>query len=174
MPPPKMAGLMAAAILSDTVMFKSPTCTKKDISTAERLARIAGISIDQLGKELFSVNGLDDKAADELFYADYKVFHISEHDIAVSQITCVDSEHLLQRREEFTAIMEKIKQKKDFDLVMLMITDVLLDGSHMLYVGSDDIIQMAFNVSPKEKYAFLKGVMSRKKQIIPMLTALWG
>ena len=174
MPPPKMAGLMAAAILSDTVMFKSPTCTKKDISTAERLARIAGITIEELGKELFSVNGMDDKAADELFYGDYKVFHISEHDIAVSQITCVDSEHLLERREEFTAIMEKIKQKKDFDLVLLMVTDVLLDGSHMLYVGNDDIIQQAFNVNPKDKYAFLKGAMSRKKQIIPMLTALWG
>ena len=174
MPPPKMAGLMAAAILSDTVMFKSPTCTKKDISTAERLARIAGISIEQLGKELFSVNGMDDKDVSELFYADYKVFHISEHDIGVSQITCVDSEHLLQRRDEFLAVMEERKKKKDFDLVLLMVTDVLLEGSHLLYVGNDDIIQQAFNVSPKDNYAFLKGVMSRKKQIIPMLTALWG
>ena len=174
MPPPKMAGLMTAAILSDTVMFKSPTCTKKDISTAERLARIAGVSIDQLGKELFSVNGMDDKDALELFKADYKVFHISEHDIGVSQITCVDSEHLLERRDEFMAIMENLKKEKSFDLMLLMVTDVLLEGSHILYVGSDDTIQQAFNVIPKDKYAFLKGVMSRKKQIIPMLTALWG
>ncbi|MBQ7896229.1 MAG: putative manganese-dependent inorganic diphosphatase [Oscillospiraceae bacterium] len=174
MPPPRMAGLMAAAILSDTVMFKSPTCTKKDISTAERLARIAGISIDALGKELFSVNAMDDKDAEELFKADYKVFHISDHDIGVSQITCVDSQHLLERRDEFVAIMEDLKKKKAFDLMLLMVTDVLLEGSHILYVGSDDIIHQAFNVVPKDKYAFLKGVMSRKKQIIPMLTALWG
>ena len=174
MPPPKMAGLMAAAILSDTVMFKSPTCTKKDISTAERLARIAGISIEDLGKELFSVNGIDNKDAGDLFYSDYKVFHISDHDIGVSQITCVNSEHLLERKDEFFAIMNERKKKKDFDLVLLMVTDVLLDGSHLLYVGKDELIQLAFNVTPKDQYAFLKGVMSRKKQIIPMLTALWG
>ena len=76
--------------------------------------------------------------------------------------------------ENSSRVLQKIKQKKDFDIVLLMVTDVLLDGSHMLYVGNDDIIHQAFNVNPKDKYVFLKGVMSRKKQIIPMLTALWG
>ncbi len=72
MPSPRMAGLMAAAILSDTVMFKSPTCTKRDIAMAERLARIAKINLEELGKELYSVSGADDKSAEELFRTDYK------------------------------------------------------------------------------------------------------
>ena len=174
MPSPQMAGLMAAAILSDTVMFKSPTCTKKDIAMAERLARIARVSLDELGKELFSVSGADDKSADELFRSDYKQFHIAEQNIGVSQITCVDSSHLVARRDEFLQMMEKLKKEQDFDIVLLMVTDVLLEGSHLFYAGSDDIIQQAFGVEPKEKHVFLPKVMSRKKQIIPMLTALWG
>ncbi len=174
MPSPKMAGLMAAAILSDTVMFKSPTCTKKDIAMAERLARIARISLDDLGKELFSASGVDDKSAEELFNTDYKQFHIAEQNIGVSQITCVDSSHLIDRKDEFMSVMTKLKEKNEYDMIILMITDVLLEGSHLLYVGNDDIIQQAFSVKPKDNHVFLKKVMSRKKQIIPMLTALWG
>ena len=174
MPSPKMAGLMAAAIVSDTVMFKSPTCTKRDIAMAERLARIAGVSLDELGKELFSATGADDRSAKELFMTDYKEFHISEQDIGVSQITCVDSVHFISRREEFLTFMKELKAEKGFDIVILMLTDVLLEGSHLLYVGSDDIIHQAFSVEPKNNHIFLPKVMSRKKQIIPMLTALWG
>ncbi len=174
MPSPRMAGLMAAAILSDTVMFKSPTCTKRDIAMAERLARIAKIDLDELGRELYSVSGADDKPADELFKTDYKQFHIAEKNLGVSQITCVDASHLLTRQEEFLAMMAKLKKDMDFDCVILMITDVLLEGSYLLYVGADDEIQQAFSVTPKDNCVFLPGVMSRKKQVIPMLTALWG
>ena len=174
MPSPAMAGLMAAAILSDTVMFKSPTCTKRDKAMAERLARIANISLKELGKELFSVTGADDKSAEELFMTDYKQFHIAEKDIGVSQITCIDSARLLDRSQEFMATMGALRDKYGFDIIILMITDVLQEGSHILYVGSDDIIQQAFNVQPKDNQFFLPKVMSRKKQVIPMLTALWG
>lgn len=173
-PSPQMAGLMVAAILSDTVMFKSPTCTKKDIAMAERLAKIARISLEDLGKEIFSVSGGDDKSAEELFKTDYKQFYISGQNIGMSQITCVDASHLLDRRDEFFAYMDKLKGEKDFDFVILMLTDVLSEGSHLLYTGSDDIIRQAFNVEPKDKCIYLPGVMSRKKQVIPMLTALWG
>ena len=100
MPSEKMAGLMAAAIVSDTVMFKSPTCTSRDIRMAERLARIANISLDELGKTIFSAS-LDSKSAQELLFTDYKEFHIAGHDLAVAQITCVDSPSMLQRKEEF-------------------------------------------------------------------------
>ena len=172
-PSPKMAGLMAAAILSDTVMFKSPTCTKKDIAMAERLARIARISLKDLGRELFSSTS-DGKSAEELLGTDYKEFHISGQTIGVGQITCVDSSKLVERRDEFIAAMEKVKQNSNCDLVILMITDVLLDGSHIFYVGSDDVMQEAFSTVPKDKHMFLPKVMSRKKQIIPMLTAMWG
>ena len=174
MPSPRMAGLMAAAILSDTVMFKSPTCTKRDIAMAERLARIAKINLEELGKELYSVSGADDKSAEELFRTDYKQFHIADKNLGVSQITCVDASHLLARKDEFMAVMSKLKKDMDFDDVILMITDVLLDGSYLLYVGSDDEIQQAFSVVPKDNCVFLPGVMSRKKQVVPMLTALWG
>ena len=174
MPSPKMAGLMAAAILSDTVMFKSPTCTKKDIAMAERLARIAHVSLEEIGRELFSVEGAEEKPIDELFRTDYKVFHIAEHNIGVSQITCADASGLLARREEFMDYMLKLQRDKDFDFVILMITDVLQEGSHLLYAGRDEEMQQAFGAEPRDKSMFLPGVMSRKKQIIPMLTALWG
>ena len=173
-PPPKIAGLMAGAILSDTVMFKSPTCTQRDIAMAERLARFAKISLEELGKELFSSGVSDGKSAEELFKTDYKQFHISGQNIGVSQITSADAEHVLQRREEFLTVMEREQSRKGYDLVILMITDVLREGSFLLYRGSDDTIQQAFGVEPHDRQVFLPGVMSRKKQIIPMLTALWG
>ncbi len=172
-PPPKIAGLMAGAILSDTVLFKSPTCTKRDIAMAERLARIANIDLEELGKSLFSFSGWD-KDAEGLFLTDYKEFHISGQDLAVSQITCADSGKILERRDEFLEVMRKLQERRGFDLVLLMVTDVLQEGTHLLFVGSSEVVQQAFSVVPKEQHCFLPGVMSRKKQIIPMLTALWG
>ena len=173
MPSPHMAGLMAAAILSDTVMFKSPTCTDRDRKMAERLARMADISLDELGKAIFS-GSIGGKSAEELLYTDYKEFHIAGHDFAVSQITCVDSPSMLERKEEFLDLMRKKARKEDLTMVILMLTDVLLEGTQLIYVGDDDTIQQAFGVTPKDGTVFLPRVMSRKKQIIPMLSALWG
>lgn len=173
MPSEKMAGMMTAAILSDTVMFKSPTCTQRDIRTAERMARIGNVSLDELGKEIFSANA-GGKSAEELLFTDYKEFHIAGHDLAVSQITCVDSSEMLNRKDEFLSNMRKVAQKEDFSMVILMLTDVLLEGTQIIYVGDDDTIQQAFNVIPRDNTVFLPHVMSRKKQIIPMLSALWG
>ena len=168
-----MAGMMAAAILSDTVMFKSPTCTERDRQTAQRMARIAGISLEELGREIFSVSA-DGRTAKELLLADYKEFHIAGHALAVSQITCMDSPQLLDRREEFLELMATTAQEKGFDMVLLMLTDVLLEGTQLLFVGDDEIIHQAFNVQPRHGGVFLPRVMSRKKQVIPMLSALWG
>jgi len=173
MPSEKMAGMMAAAILSDTVMFKSPTCTEQDKRTAERMARIANISLDELGKEIFSAS-TGTKSAEEQFYSDYKEFHIAGHNLAVSQITCVDSPKMLERKDEFLKLMRDAAQQKGFDLVMLMLTDVLMEGTQIVYLGDDEAIQQAFGVTPKDNTLFLPGVMSRKKQVIPMLSALWG
>ena len=172
-PTPKMAGIMCGAILSDTVLFKSPTCTKRDRVTAERLARIAKVDLEELGKSLFSFGG-NDKTAEELFRVDYKPFHISDQNIAVSQITCGSSEELIERKEEFLTFMRDLKKQAEFDLVLLMITDVLLEGTYLVYVGEDDLIRQAFQVEPEGNCVFLPGVMSRKKQIIPAFTALWG
>ena len=172
-PSEKLAGMMAAAILSDTVMFKSPTCTVRDIRTAERMARIADISLDELGKKIFSAS-VEGKSAKELLYTDYKEFHIAGHDLAVAQITCVDSESMLGRKEELLTEMKAIAKKKGVSLIILMLTDVLMEGTHILYIGDDDVISQAFGVTPKENEVFLPKIMSRKKQIIPSLSALWG
>ena len=173
LPSEKMAGMMAAAILSDTVMFKSPTCTDRDIRMAERMARIANVSLDELGREIFSAS-MEGRSAKDLLMSDYKEFHIAGHDLAVAQITCVDSPKMLTRKDDFLKLMEELKQKKDFSMILLMLTDVLLEGTQIIYLGDDETVQQAFNVSPKGNTAFLPGIMSRKKQIIPMLSALWG
>ncbi|MBR3997671.1 MAG: putative manganese-dependent inorganic diphosphatase [Clostridia bacterium] len=172
-PSEKLAGMMAAAILSDTVMFKSPTCTVRDIRTAERMARIANVSLEELGRKIFS-ESVEGKTAEELLYIDYKEFHIAGHDLAVSQVTCLDSASMLSRKEELLKQMMAISYKSDVSLVILMLTDVLLEGSYLLFVGDDDIISQAFDVSPKDNEVFLPEVMSRKKQVIPSLSALWG
>ena len=173
MPSPAMAGLMAAAILSDTVMFKSPTCTKRDVAMAERMARIANVSLNELGKLLFD-SSFDGKSAEDLLHSDFKEFHIAEQNLGVGQITCLDSEDMLQRREEFLEAMRHDQEEHHYDMVILMLTDVLMEGTQLLYVGSDDVIRNAFSAEPKDNSLFLPKVMSRKKQIIPMLTALWG
>ena len=173
MPSAKMAGMMAAAILSDTVMFKSPTCTNQDIRTAERMARIANVSLEELGREIFSAS-LENKSVEDMLMSDYKEFHIAGHDLAVSQITCVDSPNMLERKEEFLQMMRRISREKEFAMVILMLTDVLLEGTQLIYIGNDETIQQAFNIQPKDNTVFLPKIMSRKKQVIPMLSALWG
>ncbi len=173
LPSAKMAGMMAAAILSDTVMFKSPTCTDRDRRTAERMARIANISLDELGRAIFSAS-IEGKTTRELLFTDYKEFHIAGTDLAVAQITCVDSPKMLQRKDEFLELMRKTAKEKGLPFMILMLTDVLLEGTQIIYLGDDDTIRQAFNCSPKDNTVFLPKVMSRKKQIIPMLSALWG
>ena len=172
-PTPALAGLMAAAIVSDTVMFKSPTCTDRDVKAAQRMARIANISLDSLGKLIFSTS-ISKKSSQEMLTRDYKEFHIAGHPVAVSQVTCMDSAVILERKGELLDLMRKQQQEKKLAMMIFMITDVLLEGSHIIYLGNDETIQQAFSVMPKDNAAFLPGVMSRKKQIIPMLTAIWG
>ena len=174
MPSANMAGLMAAAILSDTVMFKSPTCTPRDIAMAERLSHIAHISLDDLGRDLFSADATDGKNAGDLLRSDFKEFHIAGQVLGVGQITCIDSLKMMERKDEFLSAMHRIQKDHGYDMTILMLTDVLKEGSQLLFVGNDDTIRRAFDVEPKDNTVFLPGVMSRKKQIIPMLTALWG
>ena len=175
MPSAKMAGLMAAAIVSDTVMFKSPTCTQRDIDIANRMSRIANVSLEELGQTIFSAATGEDKSAESIIRTDYKEFHIGGHNLAVSQITCLDSDRLMARKEEFLATMETIRKKNGLDIVLLMITNVLVEGSYLLYSGETETIRQAFNITGEEKNCvFLSKIMSRKKQIIPSLSALWG
>lgn len=174
MPSANLAGLLAAAILSDTVMFKSPTSTNRDRRMAERMARIAGVQLDELGQFIFSENANLSRPAEELLLTDFKEFHIAEHAFGVSQITCVDSDAVMVRREELLDAMRKIKQEREYSMMILMLTDILKEGSHLLYLGDEENILQAFGVELKNSTCFLPGVVSRKKQVIPMLTALWG
>ena len=174
MPTAKMAGLMASAVVSDTVMFKSPTCTQRDIDVARRLARIANVSLDELGRSIFSAAFSGAKSVEDMLFTDYKEFHIAGHDLAVSQITCMESEKFLDREAEFLEAMGKVQKKNKLNTVVLMITDVLMEGTQLFFVGDEDELRQAFNVKGDDNHVFLPKIMSRKKQIIPMLSALWG
>ena len=175
MPSPALAGLMASAIISDTVMFKSPTCKSHDKILAERLARHAGIDCEELGKLMFSRGVSPDMPAAELIKTDMKEFHLGAHSLAISQITTVDSEHFLSRRSDFIEVLKKIKSEKQYDIVLMMITNVLKAGTELLFVGDEEVIRNAFAVEDVHNHhVFLPGVLSRKLQIVPALSQLWG
>jgi manganese-dependent inorganic pyrophosphatase len=170
-----MAGMLAAAIISDTVMFKSPTCTQRDIAMANRMARIGNVRLEDLGKAIFSATCGDEKTTLAMLNTDYKEFHIAGHDLAVSQITCMDSDRLLLRKDEFLYEMERIRLKQGLDSVVLMLTDVLLEGTYLIFVGDEENIRNAFGIKETdENISFQPKLMSRKKQVIPTLSALWG
>ena len=138
------------------------------------MARIAGVTIDELGRTLFSNTFGTHSDLDQLVKSDFKEFHIAEHQFGVGQITSYDSVPLMQRKNEMLEILREINEERKYSFTMLMITDVLLSGTWLLYVGSDDIIRHAFNLEPKDHMVFLPHVMSRKKQVIPALSDLWG
>ncbi len=174
-PAANLAGLMAAAILSDTVLFKSPTCTSRDKRMAERLARIAGIDLDTLGQEMFSAVSSADKPVETLINTDFKEFHIAGHSLGISQITCLETAGLLGRLEELLPAMEKLKALRGYDMMLLMLTDVLRCGTELVFLGDEEIIRQAFDTGKiTGQHVFLPGVVSRKKQIVPALSGLWG
>ena len=114
------------------------------------------------------------KSIDELLMSDFKEFHIAGHSFAVAQITSVDTTNLFDRRMDFLAQMDRVAKEREYEMVLLMLTDVLLDGTWLLFVGDEEAIRNAFSAQPREGAVFLPHVMSRKKQIIPSLSALWG
>ena len=173
-PTEKMAGLLASAIVSDTVIFKSPTCTERDRHIAASMARIAGLSLDELGHDIFSAATSDSKSEEDLLFTDYKEFHIAGHALGIGQVTCINSEHVLKRREKFLELMRNTREEKKYDMILLMLTDVLREGTELLFIGDEEIIRQAFNVDVNEGACFLPRIMSRKKQVVPMLSVLWG
>lgn len=175
MPSPNLAGLMAAAIISDTVMFKSPTCTSHDKILAERLARHAGVNCEELGKAMFSRGVTLEMPADKLVSNDQKEFHLGSHTLSISQVTTVDSTHFLSMRNEIVAELEKLRQEKKYDIVLMMITNVLKEGTELLFAGDPEVIRNAFSLDTIHgNHVFLPKVLSRKKQIVPALSQLWG
>ncbi len=174
MPNKNLAGLLAAGIVSDTIFFKSPTATPRDRVMAERMAAIAGESLDELGRDIFTPSATRDTDPRKMLLSDFKHFVIAGHKLGIGQINCIDSEDLLKRRDEFIAAMEQVKAEREFDILLLMLTDVLREGTVLLAVGDVDIVEEAFNVKIRDNNVFLPGVLSRKKQIVPALSVLWG
>jgi manganese-dependent inorganic pyrophosphatase len=175
MPSPALAGLMAAAIISDTVMFKSPTCKPHDKVLAERLARHAGINCEEIARAMFSQGVSPDMPAEALVKTDMKEFHLGAHTLAISQIATVDSESFLSRSNDFVEVLDKIRNDKQYDIVLMMITNVLREGTELLFSGDDEVVRNAFGVDDvHDHHVFLPGVLSRKLQIVPALSQLWG
>ena len=174
MPSARMAGLIACAIVSDTLMFKSPTCTPRDRQVAGRMASIAHESLEELGRMIFSASTSDDKSPDDILFQDYKEFMLSGHTLGVGQVVTLDSARVLRRRDDFLAAMRRRMDERKYDMMLFMITDMLQEGTHALFLGSGDVIAQAFNVRPDGQHAFLPGILSRKKQVIPALSVFWG
>ena len=174
MPSPRMAGIIACAILSDTLMFKSPTCTARDVAMAERMALIARVSIEELGHLIFSAGTSADKTPEDILFADFKEFMITDHTLGVGQVVTLDSDSIRSRKDEFLAAMKKRMDKRHYDMMIFMITDMLHEGSYLLFLGESDVIAQAFNSQPEDNEVFLPNILSRKKQIIPALSVFWG
>lgn len=174
MPNRALAGLIAAGIVSDTIFFKSPTATPKDRLMAERMAAIANVSLSELGHEIFSPSATRETDPRKMLLSDFKHFEIAGHKLGIGQITCIDSDELLKQRQAFLENMEAVRGERGFDILLLMLTDVLKEGTVLLCTGDQDTVEEAFNVKLQEHTVFLPGVMSRKKQVVPALSILWG
>ena len=173
MPSKKIAGLLCSAIISDTVMFKSPTCTPHDKVIAERMARIAEVTLEEVGNTVFAGADLS-KPVDELIFTDFKEFLIADHKLGIGQVTCLNSDELLSRQDEMLAAMKARKEDRGYDYILIMLTDVLKEGTELLYIGDDQTITNAYGQPAANNAVFLPHVMSRKKQIVPRLSELWG
>ena len=171
--PPKIAGLLCAAIISDTLMFRSPTCTLQDKMAAGALALIADISIEQFAKEMFRAGSyLKDKSPEEIFYQDYKKF-IAEGDICfgVGQISSMDSEELKEIKARLLPFMVSECGRHGVTRVYFMLTDIITQSTELLFYGegSREMAENAFKMEPQDDAFYLEGVVSRKKQLIPPL-----
>ena len=170
---PSIAGLLCAAIISDTLMFRSPTCTLSDKMAAGALALIAGINIEQFAKEMFKAgSNLKDKSPEEIFYQDYKKF-IAEDEInfGVGQISSMDSDELAEIKERLVPFMVSECGRHGVTRVFFMLTNIIEESTELLYYGegSEDMARIAFHMEPEDGVFDLKGVVSRKKQLIPAL-----
>lgn len=171
-----IAGILCAAIISDTLKFKSPTSTYTDKITAEKLAEIAGIQIDEFANAMFKAgSSLQGKTPGEIFHQDMKEYRLGKLKVGIGQIYTMDLESLGDIRTPLAEYMEKFCKENNYNLIVLLVTDILNQGSEALYAGhSKDLIARAFNVEIKGSSVYLPGVVSRKKQVIPSISAVLG
>jgi manganese-dependent inorganic pyrophosphatase len=168
----EMAGLMLSAIISDSLLFKSPTCTDEDVAAANELAEIAGVDAQEYGLEMLKAGAdMSSKSIAELVTLDAKEFSMGAAKVEVAQVNVVDTNDVLGRQAEIEAAIETLINEKGLDLFLLVVTDILENDSTALALGSKTAeVEKAFNVKLENNTALLKGVVSRKKQIVPVLT----
>ena len=171
-PSKETAGLMLSAIISDTLLFKSPTCTECDVKAGKELSEIAGVNTDEYGLEMLKAGtALGDKSEAELLNMDMKIFEIDGSKIGVAQVNTVNESEVLERKEKLLAEINNIITKEGLKFFMFAITNILSNDSVALVSGDgNDIIEKAFGEKVDSNLVTLKGVVSRKKQIIPPLT----
>ncbi len=175
--PKDIAGIMLCAILSDTVIFKSATCTDTDKKACEELAGIAGVSdMQNLGVEMFKVkSAVEGTPVRELVERDYKDFNMSGKGVGIGQLELVDLSIIEPVKADLEKDIAKLKEEKGHHSVFLLLTDIMKEGSEMLIASDDEsVVEKAFNVTPKDGKAWLDGVMSRKKQVVPNFEKAFG
>lgn len=171
LPSKKIAGLMLSAIISDTLLLKSPTCTEKDIIAAKELSNLAEVELENYGlKMLKAGTNLSTKTETELLNMDMKVFVENNVRFAVAQVNTVSEDEVLSRKEKLYNEIKSIIEKENLETFIFVITNILTNDSLALVYGRVDFIEEAFNQKVSEDKIILKGVVSRKKQIIPPIS----
>ncbi|HCX39758.1 manganese-dependent inorganic pyrophosphatase [Lactobacillus acetotolerans] len=172
--PQNIAGIMLSAIISDTLLLKSPTTTDYDHKAVKSLAKIAGVDYEDYGlKELKAGTNIDNKTEDQLISGDAKSFKLSGNQVRVAQVNVVDLPDAMKRKDAFLKAMDKSAKENNYDLFMLLITNILDSDSDALVVGSDSAkaaFEKAFGKKLDNSEIKLPGVVSRKKQVVPPLT----
>ncbi|NCC78861.1 MAG: putative manganese-dependent inorganic diphosphatase [Clostridia bacterium] len=173
-PSKKTAGLLAAAIISDTLLFKSPTSTNVDRLVLQRLAQIADIDVEEFALEMFKYGtSLAGKSPQEILKQDFKVFTYDSSRIGVSQVYTMDSDTIDELKDIIIETMEEMTEHEGFDLQLLIVTDIYREGSELIAVGKQkDVINKAFDVQMKENSVYIPGILSRKKQVIPPISSV--
>ena len=169
---PTIAGLLCAAIISDTLLFRSPTCTKIDEKAAKKLSKIAGIDMEQMAGEMFKAgSNLQGKTADEICFQDFKQFTVNDTVFGVGQINSMNKEELAEIREIIEPHLPKVLEEQNLQMIYFMLTDILDESTELICCGNNakEYIIDAFDLKEGTDKIILKGVVSRKKQLIPTL-----
>ncbi|GAA0359510.1 manganese-dependent inorganic pyrophosphatase [Bacillus horti] len=170
--PKDIAGLMLSAIISDSLLFKSPTCTEEDVAAAKELAEIAGVDAEKYGLDMLKAGAdLSGKTAADLITIDSKEFQLGGYKLEVAQVNAVDTADILSLQADIEAELKDVISKKGLDLFLFVITDILNNDSIALALGDKaHAVEQGYDVKLENNIALLKGVVSRKSQIIPILT----
>ncbi|HGF8265772.1 TPA: manganese-dependent inorganic pyrophosphatase [Enterococcus faecium] len=174
--PKEIAGIMLSAIISDTLLFKSPTCTPEDEAAAKELAAIAEVDLTAYGLEMLKAGtNLSDKSAAVLLDLDAKSFPMGSSNVRIAQVNTVDLNEVMDRQAELEAAMEEEMKANGYDLFVLVVTNILDSDSELLVAGKGkEKVEEAFQTTLTNNRALLKGVVSRKKQVVPQLTAVFS